>query len=121
MNDDILRRLENRHRWLLFAQHCYTCSQPEGICELGKLCSYGKKTLRHVAACKRDDCPYPRCPLLKPLLQHSRRCQVRLCNRAGTPAAAHPHPLATGRPCMSPGPQQPMILTQTLPGSLGVA
>lgn len=76
---DILRALENRHRWLLFAQHCYTCQLPDGACELGKLCTYGKKTLKHVSHCEaeRDECPYPRCRLLKPLLSHSRSCQVR--------------------------------------------
>jgi len=70
---DILRALENRHRWLLFAQHCYTCQLPDGACELGKLCTYGKKTLKHVSHCEaeRDECPYPRCRLLKPLLSHS--------------------------------------------------
>ncbi|GIM15996.1 hypothetical protein Vretimale_18649, partial [Volvox reticuliferus] len=76
---DVRRALENRHRWLLFAQHCYTCSRTEEDCELGKLCTYGKKTLKHVAQCKRGDCPYPRCALLKPLLQHSRKCQSSTC------------------------------------------
>ncbi|KAG2497605.1 hypothetical protein HYH03_004349 [Edaphochlamys debaryana] len=77
--NDILRALENRHRWLLFAQHCYTCASPEEQCELGKLCTYGKKTLRHVGACTKAPCTYPRCALLKPLLQHSRRCQSSTC------------------------------------------
>ncbi|GIL47802.1 hypothetical protein Vafri_3908, partial [Volvox africanus] len=76
---DVRRALENRHRWLLFAQHCYTCSRTEEDCDLGKLCTYGKKTLKHVAQCKRDDCSYPRCTLLKPLLQHSRKCQSSSC------------------------------------------
>ncbi|GLI69713.1 hypothetical protein VaNZ11_014220 [Volvox africanus] len=76
---DVHRALENRHRWLLFAQHCYTCSRTEEDCDLGKLCTYGKKTLKHVARCKRDDCSYPRCALLKPLLQHSRKCQSSSC------------------------------------------
>eukprot|EP00198_Chlamydomonas_reinhardtii_P010080 XP_001699417.1 predicted protein [Chlamydomonas reinhardtii] len=78
---DILRALENRHRWLLFAQHCYTCQLPDGACELGKLCTYGKKTLKHVSHCEaeRDECPYPRCRLLKPLLSHSRSCQAANC------------------------------------------
>ncbi|KXZ53490.1 hypothetical protein GPECTOR_7g940 [Gonium pectorale] len=60
-------------------QHCYTCPRREEECELGKLCTYGKKTLKHVAQCKKDDCSYPRCMLLKPLLQHSRRCQSPTC------------------------------------------
>ncbi|GFR40467.1 hypothetical protein Agub_g1022 [Astrephomene gubernaculifera] len=75
----LLRALENRHRWLLFAQHCYTCAQQEGECELGKLCTYGKRTLQHVMQCGREQCCYPRCGLLKPLLEHSRRCQSPTC------------------------------------------